>query len=491
MNDDRHNRPDVERIMGIDVRVAHRPNRAPESGSGNGPPPLRIAEVPAPTGDDTTSDAFHGVAGEFVRAVMPFTEADPWAVLVSFLAAFGSVVGPSPHDSISGSRHTARIWPVLVGQTGSGRKGTSFDAVRMLFDRVDSGWVARHTSNAASGEAIIWEVRDFVTGTNSRETVTTDPGVDDKRLFILESEFASPLRVAGRDGSILSPVIRQAWDGGTLRHMAKHSPAHATGAHIVILGHITMEELRRETNALDQANGFLNRFLFLQVGRSKLLPRGDAIPVDVIDQVAGPVAEAVRHARDVGPVTHAESFWEVYEPRYDGLTAHGDGLAGAVLGRGAPQVRRLALIYALLDGTDVLDGRHATAALDVWDRCAASARDVFGTRTGDSRADRLITALRNSPEGMTRTDVRDLFGRNVAGETIDRMLQTLIDGGRIVESTRPTDGRSATVYDLTTETTEATQPGYRNGYDRSSETEPFGRFGRTVVDDETDSAGDS
>jgi hypothetical protein len=33
-------------------------------------------------------DAYHGIAGELVRAIEPTTEADPAAILLQFLAAF-------------------------------------------------------------------------------------------------------------------------------------------------------------------------------------------------------------------------------------------------------------------------------------------------------------------------------------------------------------------------------------------------------------------
>ena len=38
--------------------------------------------------------AFYGLAGEIVEAIEPQSEADPAALLVTLLAAFGAVVGP-------------------------------------------------------------------------------------------------------------------------------------------------------------------------------------------------------------------------------------------------------------------------------------------------------------------------------------------------------------------------------------------------------------
>ena len=53
-------------------------------------------------------------------------------------------------------------------------------------------------------------------------------------------------------------------------------------------------------------------------------------------------------------------------------------MLGAILGRAEAQVLRLALIYALLDGSAFIDEPHMLAALACWDYAEASARFVFG-----------------------------------------------------------------------------------------------------------------
>ena len=56
--------------------------------------------------------------------------------------------------------------------------------------------------------------------------------------------------------------------------MTKTNPAQATEAHISILGHITKDELLRELNGGDAANGFANRFLWVCAKRGQYLPEG-------------------------------------------------------------------------------------------------------------------------------------------------------------------------------------------------------------------------
>ncbi|MFN0317199.1 MAG: hypothetical protein ACKVQA_19435, partial [Burkholderiales bacterium] len=59
--------------------------------------------------------ALHGIAGEFVRMVEPNTEADPAAILMQFLGAFGALVGRGPHYQVERDQHHANLYVLLVG----------------------------------------------------------------------------------------------------------------------------------------------------------------------------------------------------------------------------------------------------------------------------------------------------------------------------------------------------------------------------------------
>ena len=142
---------------------------------------------------------------------------------------------------------------------------------------MDDSWVSsRVQSGLSSGEGLIWAVRDPIEKQKpvrekghgvDYETVIEDHGVDDKRLLVVESEFANTLKVIKREGNTLSPTVRQAWDSGILNTMTKNSPAKATDAHVSILGHITSHELR--FGGTEAQNGFANRFLIACAKRSQ------------------------------------------------------------------------------------------------------------------------------------------------------------------------------------------------------------------------------
>ena len=61
----------------------------------NQPPPDKtpIRDEPEVLLPSLGERAFHGLAGEFVKVLSPHTEADPAALLVQTLVAFGAAVG--------------------------------------------------------------------------------------------------------------------------------------------------------------------------------------------------------------------------------------------------------------------------------------------------------------------------------------------------------------------------------------------------------------
>jgi hypothetical protein len=105
---------------------------------------------------------------------------------------------------------------------------------------------------------------------------------------------------------------------------------------------------------------------------------------------------------------------------------------------------RLALTYALMDRSDRIEPEHLEAALAVWDYAERSARHIFGDSTGDRDADRILEALRATPEGLTRSEIRlQVFGNNKTAKTIAAALGLLLRLGRVHRQPVDTGGRRA------------------------------------------------
>jgi hypothetical protein len=292
-------------------------------------------------------------------------------------------------------------------------------------------------SGLSSGEGVIHAIRD---------PQGQDPGVSDKRLLVVESEFAATLRVMARDGNTLSATIRQAWDGNTLQVLTKQFPERATEPHVSIIGHICKDELRRELTRTDAANGFGNRFLWAAVRRSKALPDGGNLPEADLLRLQKRVTCAVEWARALGDHelkrdSEARALWHKV---YFDLSEGKPGLFGAVTSRAEAQVMRLACVYALLDQSVVIKREHLGAALAVWRYCEVSARYVFGDATGDPLADEILSNLRAAGRsGLTRTDLNNSFKRNREAADISQRLGFLRDWRLADFKTERTPGRSA------------------------------------------------
>ena len=393
---------------------------------------------------------FYGLAGDIMRAIEPHTEADPVAILFQTLVSYGSAIGRTAHFLAEDDQHFGNEFGVIVGVSSKGRKGTSAGRVRKLFLDADPSWAAEcHKSGASSGEGLIWHVRDPIEKTvTDKKTFETrveieDSGVTDKRMLVTETEFASVLRVAGRDGNTLSAIMRNAWDTGDLQTMTKNSPARAKGAHISIVGHVTADELRRELSSTEAGNGFANRFLWLCVRRSKELPEGGSLDGHELDTLKARLKAAIQHGKAIELMERDEAARALWRAVYHDLSEGGPGLAGAVTSRGEAHVMRLALLYALLDGESVIRYPHLTAALALWEYVEASAKYIFGDSLGDPVADDILHALRNAKDGMTRTDFRDLFGRNQSSGRIGQALALLLKYRLARVEMKKTDGRPA------------------------------------------------
>ena len=134
---------------------------------------------------------------------------------------------------------------------------------------------------------------------------------------------------------------------------------------------------------------------------------------------------------------------EAWRAVYDELSAGKPGLLGMVLSRAEAQVMRVACQYALLDCSPVVRIEHIGAALACWNYCEQSARLIFGDGLGDPNAERLMQALKNSPDGLTRTQITsEVFGRNKNREEIVQLLSDLLTQGLIHRIQQPsTKGR--------------------------------------------------
>ncbi|MFO0852268.1 MAG: bifunctional DNA primase/polymerase [Gemmataceae bacterium] len=380
-------------------------------------------------------DAYHGLLGHAAQAVAPLTEAEPAAVLMCMLTAFGNAAGLNPHWD-HGKPHGANMFLGLVGPT-SGKKGTASNIGQWLVGEADPVWRDTRVlrQGFGSGEGLIDAVRDARDDGNGKP----DPGVSDKRLMVVEEEWAKAFALAGSDNSILSPVIRSAFDRSAIGKNNRGENAYGCRQpHISIVANITPAEFQKclaGKHAGSLANGFVNRFLLCWTARARYLPRGGDWKA-ALRPLVKPVADALAHAREADRLALDDEAGRLWDRVYEQLETHPDDLFGMATARASDQVMKLALVYALTDKATAIRLPHLKAAMECWSYCEATARMLFAgghvpaaTPPGtcpkpDPLWLKVLNAIQAAP-GVSRTDLTLKFKNTAKADAIAAALDTL------------------------------------------------------------------
>jgi hypothetical protein len=177
----------------------------------------------------------------------------------------------------------------------------------------------------------------------------------------------------------------------------------------------------RETLAeVELASGFANRFLFAIAKRSKKLPFGGQ-PVDT-SYAAGKIREVLEWLDEQKRYIHfsdeARPIWESF---YNGLSDDDPDY----LMRAEANTLRLSMNFAILDRSEEIRPEHLKAALAVWQFCAASAREVFGSQ-GNPDAARLADAVKLRGT-MSRTQISAFFSGNKNAVELDEICGVSVE----------------------------------------------------------------
>lgn len=406
--------------------------------------------------------ALYGLAGDVVKTILPYTEADAAGLLFSFLTMFGNCAGPQPFIELDGI-HPARLFCALVGLSEEGRKGTAMNAIKRLFKLVDPEWHdSRIKRGIQSAEGLISRAGDG----------------EDNRLMIQEGEFAWVLRTTQQRGT-LSPMLINAWDGEPLEVNVKSDKGsqRVVGAHISILAGITPGRVTTLVTPDDIEDGFANRLIYPWVAQSKWLGN-PGVPAAVLESLAGRVREAVEaapalavgnpidamlfryHGRPM-PETEAartddyrDRWWSGPGRLYgeDGLlrSTRPVGVAGDIIKRRVAHVTRIALIFALLDLTSTVDRHHLDAAWACMRYLNDSAVRIWGSATGNRHADKVLSALKSGRK-MSRTEIhREVFSGNKSLVELDAILAAVMATGRVMHTKEGTGNRKTNYYQMKT-----------------------------------------
>ena len=137
---------------------------------------------------------------------------------------------------------------------------------------------------------------------------------------------------------------------------------------------------------------------------------------------------------------------DLWMQEYERLTAETSGNHAYATSRAEVQVKRLALIYALLDGDDKIRSIHLRAGLAVWKYCNDSARYIFGNPTADPVAVKVLEFLKDGEK--TQTELRNSCAKKLDKKAFAKILKRLEAVNNISQRKVLTAGRPKIVWSL-------------------------------------------
>lgn len=409
----------------------------------------------------------YGLVGEVARAGGDTTEANPFAVAANFIAFMGCAIGRGPYIAVGNTLHHAVQFMLHIGRSGRGRKG---DAVSLI-SRIERALKALsqdatpqvHRGGLSTREGLVYLIRDGYS-----EGKTEVEAVLDKRLLVIESEFANVLHQSKREGNTLSTALRDFWDGVSLKPATKGDRLGTTDPHVAMICAITPGELLGLMASRELTNGFANRFMMIWAERIKMVAFPLATSQHDVDALAERVLEVLTFCQaerwaenDNMRVELSPDARERYEKLY--LGELNDNSAGeritALIERRAPMLLRLAMLFALCDLTTTVGVHHIDAAL-AWIRYSvesvkfifASAADEVAVEETNDTAQKILEFLQ-AKKRVTRKQITvDCFKGHANKTRIDAALDVLLTSNPariVVKEDRSAPGRPTKFYQLT------------------------------------------
>jgi hypothetical protein len=181
--------------------------------------------------------------------------------------------------------------------------------------------------------------------------------------------------------------------------------------------------------------------------------RADSSPLPIrkadLDRISGRLVAALLEAAACGEMDFSPEAALLWDALYPELTEDHGGAFGAVTSRAEAQVRRLALLHAVMDeDASAIGVAHLRAAIALWQYCRVSARYIFGNVKSDPDATKLLAAL--DKREMTLTDINGLFSGHKSKNVLTALLARLQAVGRVTlrEEGGGPQGRAKTIVSL-------------------------------------------
>jgi len=422
-------------------------------------PIIDIDDLVAPPSPST--HMFTGLLGEVARIASHNTEVNPVSAALSFLSFIGANVGRDTFLLINNTYHHPRLFTLHIGRSSRGGKGDSQQLTHRIRKRIEAlepDLLGKtHTGGLSSGEGLAAMIHDGYGETSA---------IKDKRLWVVEGELANVLKKVAREGNVLSATLREMWDGSDIKPAVKTRPMGATDPHIGMHACITPTELSKTMSRGEIDNGFANRFLMIWAENIGCVPFPKASTDSIIDDLAELSIDVIKFALgDYPDRTNSKEMYlsdsarlfygQVYRQYKMPLD---NELVAGLLARRAPYTIRLAMLFALMEKTRVIEESHLRAAAAWVEYATQTVRFIFHSERQTEKATeinknavKILDFLEDKPAGCSASDINNFcFKGHVNSAKIKEALHYLLTENPplIISKKSTTGGRPKKLYAL-------------------------------------------
>jgi hypothetical protein len=411
-----------------------------------------LRATPSPTSKQL-EEMMHGLIGDFAQTAACGKGLNPIATALACMTWLSAEVGPRITISIGDEKHPARIYGLHVAPT-SGGKGSSLAFVNRVREKINESYPdllgQRYDSSISSGEGLALKIHDGFIQDGKKL-----PPVGDKRLFLVEAEFAQVLTQTKREGNTVGTVLRNIWDyGKSISPMTKSERIWATDPHVSILGNITPFELRSKLTKNEIHGGTLNRVLMVYAEKKESVAFPEPTSENDVERFVEKISRIVNFAKGNygnNSFSHSEHCCatlsheakELWQKEFESLdSSFGNELVTAATSRKHTYALRISLLYAICDQSLVVDLDHLKAGIAWAKFSAVSAEYVLtagkeeSTPADPKKIEKLINFLTENNGTASRTDISKLcYNGHVNKDEFDKILQHLLNLRKIRKET--------------------------------------------------------
>jgi hypothetical protein len=370
---------------------------------------------------------WRGLFVDYRELVGPTTEAPDAYHFASFSVVVGALLGRRVWVHYA-NRLYPNFYMVLAGTSGLPRKSTSWNRGRDLVD-------ALHDASADSASKPPIQV---IHGTGSAEGLLDALDGNRRVVVMVADEFRTLLGKGKQEGSILVPCLTELFSCRDYRLQTRQKTVIATEPFMSIVANTTVSWLEQSLAENDILGGFAGRFLYV-IGEPKeplpFPPKPDRVKFDSLvqslNQCRSLADELAKGGGELLPSEEAKATFAEYYRQLHGR-CEGDSLQTTLLRRLPDYCWKLALLYAVMDKSRVIDVDHITPAIEAvrfFEGCVHEVFSTFGQSRTARKEEQLLGILREAQEPVSK---RDLYkALHISASQLDMLSRGLMAAGMV------------------------------------------------------------